>query len=167
VRRYSGSPIPMSFGEAGQRKIVVAVTADATSVVVEELPVPCFQPLATVRGHWQHITGRIAELAMAGSPVWLEVVYEGDEIIGDLQERLREQVADTSLEILRSKNTRLVEQTLGRMATEETLDDLTVDDVFARCLAAHDVPQEQRDELVAAFRETVAALHEDTILGES
>lgn len=166
VRRYSGAPLPMSFGEAGQRKIVVAVNIDPDGVTVQEIPVPGFQLLATVRGGWGRITERIAELKRDASPVWLEVIYEGDDVIGDLQERLRELVDGTSLEILRAKNMRLVERTLSRMATEETLDDLTVDEVFARCLAAHDVPQEQQDELVAAFRETVAALHEDATLGE-
>lgn len=165
VRRYSGAPIPMSFGEAGQRKIVVAVNVGAGGVAVQEIPVPCFQPLATVRGDWQRISGLIAEMKRTAATVWLEVIYEGDEVIGDLQERLRELIDGTAVEILRAKNLRLVERTLSRMATEETLDDLTVEDVFARCLSSHEVPQEQQAELVAAFREAVAALHEDSSLG--
>jgi exonuclease SbcD len=119
-----------------------------------------------VRGDWKRITERIAELKRAASPVWLEVVYEGDEVIGDLQERLRELIDGTALEILRAKNMRLVQKTLSRMETEETLDDLTVDDVFARCLSSHEVPLEQQDELIAAFCEAVAALHEEASLGE-
>jgi exonuclease SbcD len=166
VRRYSGAPIPMSFGEAGQRKIVVAVNVDVDGVTVNEIAVPCFQSMATVRGDWKQISERIAELKSDASPVWLEVIYDGYEVIGDLQERLRELIDGTSLEILRAKNIRLVERTLSRMATEETLDDLTVDDVFARCLSSHAVPQEQQAELVAVFRETIAALHEDSSLGE-
>jgi exonuclease SbcD len=47
------------------------------------------------------------------------------------------------------------------MATEETLDDLNIEDVFTRCLAAHEVPVEQQDELFSVFREAVNALHED------
>lgn len=165
-RRYCGSPIPMSFGEAGQRKLVLLADVTAASVAIKEILVPTFQPLATVRGDWDSIAARITEIKNMGSPVWLEVVYEGYEVIGDLQERLRELVDGTSVEILRAKNMRLVERTLSRMATEETLDDLTVDDVFARCLTAHEVPQEQQAELVATFHEIVAALHEDAILGE-
>ncbi|MDD2583155.1 MAG: exonuclease SbcCD subunit D C-terminal domain-containing protein [Desulfuromonadaceae bacterium] len=165
-RRYSGAPIPMSFGEAGVDKIVVAVDVDADRVAVRELPVPRFQQLATVRGDWKSITGRVAEMKKSASSVWLEVIYEGAEVIGDLQDKLRELVDGTVLEILRARNMRLVERTLSRMAMEETLDDLTVEDVFARCLAAHEVPQEQQSGLVAAFRETVGALHEDSTLGE-
>jgi exonuclease SbcD len=166
LRRYSGAPIPLSFGEAVQRKIVIALNVVANSVTSREIPVPCFQPLATVRGDWKDLTERMAALKKGHSSVWLEVIYEGDEVIGDLQERLRELADGTALEILRAKNMRLVERTLSRIATEETLDDLTVDDVFARCLAAHEVPLEEQGEVVAAFREIVAALHEDASLGE-
>ncbi|NVN90357.1 MAG: exonuclease SbcCD subunit D C-terminal domain-containing protein [Desulfuromonadales bacterium] len=167
VRRYCGAPLPMSFGEAGKLKSVVTVNIGAEGVTTEEISVPCFQRLATLRGDWQQISGRMAELKRETAPLWLEVVYEGNEVIGDLQERLRDLIEGTSLEILRSKNTRLVERTLSRMATEETLDDLDVDDVFSRCLTAHEVPLEQQGELVALFRQAVLALHEDDPQGEA
>jgi exonuclease SbcD len=166
VRRYSGAPIPMNFGESGQQKIVLALNVAANAVTVQEIAVPCFQLLATVRGNWRHIAERITAMKREPSSIWMEVLYEGDDVIGDLQERLRELVDGTALEILRAKNLRLVERTLSRMATEETLDDLSIDDVFARCLAAHEVPPEQQAELVATFREAVAALQEEATLGE-
>ena len=164
-RRYSGSPIPMSFGEAGKRKIVLAAEVIEEGLLVQEITVPCFQPLTTVRGDWEQIAGRIAALKEESPSSWVEVIYSGEDVVGDLQERLRELVEGTALEILRIKNMRLVERTLSRMATEETLDDLEPQEVFARCLEAHSVPQEQQAELMAAFRETVAALHEDDALG--
>jgi exonuclease SbcD len=162
----SGAPIPMSFGEARQRKIVVALNFGVEGVLVEEITVPCFQTLTTVRGDWNHIYRQITAMKKESASVWLEVIYEGDELAGDLQERLRELIDGTSLEILRAKNMRLVDRTLSRMATEETLDDLDIEDVFARCLAAHEVPPEQQDELFSAFREVVCALHEDDLRGE-
>ena len=164
-RRYSGAPIPMSFGESGQRKSVVAVNFGVPDPIVEEIEVPCFQPLATVRGDWNRIAERIADMKKESASVWLEVVYEGEEVVGDLQERLRELIDGTSLEILRTKNMRLVDRTLNRMAAEETLDDLNVDDVFARCLGAHEVPQEQQADLIVLFRETVLALHAADVRG--
>jgi exonuclease SbcD len=167
VRRYSGAPLPMSFGEAGQEKVVLLLDVADNSVAVQEIAVPCFQRLATVRGDWNRIAEHIAELKQDDTSVWLEVVYEGDEVIADLQERLREVIDGTSLEILRVKNMRLVERALCRMAAEETLDDLTIDEVFARCLTAHDVPAEQQEKLVDVFREAVLALHEDDLRGET
>lgn len=165
-RRYSGSPIPLSYGEAGQRKLVLVVDTDEEGLSVREICVPSFQALATVRGDWNQIAGRIAAMKEEATSIWLEVIYDGDQVIGDLQERLRGVIDGTSLEILRTKNLRLVERTLSRMASEETLDDLDPQEVFARCLEAHAVPQEQQGELVAAFRETVAALYDDDALGQ-
>lgn len=165
--RYSGSPIPMSFGEAGQRKVVVLVETGDAGVMVEEIPVPCFQSLATVRGDWKGIAERIAGMKKESASVWLEVIYEGDELLGDLQERLRALVEGTSIEILRTRNMRLVERTLSGTSTEETLHDLDADEVFARCLAVHEVPTDQHEALLATFHETLLALHEDDALGVS
>ncbi len=165
-RRYSGSPIPMSFGEAGGRKVVLAVDLDETGVSVEEIAVPCFQKLDTVRGDWDRIVEGITAMKKEDASVWLEVVYEGEEVMGDLRERLGELIEGAPLEILRTRNMRLVERALSSMDTGETLDDLDENEVFARCLEAHGTPLEQQGELISAFREAVAALHEDDARGE-
>lgn len=165
--RYSGAPLPMSFGEAGQAKVVLAVTVGSTEgVTVEEIAVPCFQRLATVRGDWEQIRQQIVTLQEEAIPVWLEILYSGDEVLGDLQERVRELTEGSQLEVLRTKDLRLAARTLSRMATEETLDDLEVDDVFGRCLLAQQVPPEQQQELISLFRETVLALHQQDARGE-
>jgi exonuclease SbcD len=41
------------------------------------------------------------------------------------------------------------------------LDDLSVNDVFERCLTAHEVPEDQRPELLRAYRETLSSLYEE------
>ena len=92
---------------------------------------------------------------------WLEVIYEGDEVIGDLRERLEAAISGTQMEILRVKNNRIIDRVLGQIHEEETLDDLNVDDVFERCLAVHDVPEDQRPELLRAYQETISSLYED------
>ncbi len=96
----------------------------------------------------------------AGSQAWIEVVYEGIDVIGDLRERLDALNQGTAMEILRVKNNRIIERVLGQIHEGETLDDLSVNDVFKRCLAAHDVPEEQWPELFRAHQETLASLHE-------
>ena len=95
-----------------------------------------------------------------GSNAWLEIIYEGDEIAGDLRARLDEAVAGSGLEILPVKNNRTLEPVLMGMDREETLDDLDVTDVFQRCLDANEVPEEQRPALLSAYREIVVSLNE-------
>lgn len=55
---------------------------------------------------------------------------------------------------------------LGQIHEEETLDDLNVNDVFDRCLAVHEIPEEQRPELLQAYQETLSSLYEDDALAE-
>jgi DNA repair protein SbcD/Mre11 len=164
--RYCGSPLPMGFGEAEQQKGVVLVEFSGNTPVVTNVPVPCFQELRTLRGDWQAIADGIDELKARGSNAWLEVVYEGDEIAGNLRERLDEAITGTSLEILRVKNNRVLERALGSMDVEETLDNLDVTDVFKRCLQAHDIPEDQYPTLLRAYEEVIVSLNESDPMAE-
>jgi exonuclease SbcD len=161
TRRYSGSPIPMGFGETDQTKSLCLVELDAEGTRVTPIEIPLFQRLERIRGTWERIAARIAELAAAESRAWLEVAYEDEALIGDLRERLEEAIAGTELEILRIRDNRLVERTLGQRQAEEQLADLKVEEVFDRCLEAHQIPEGQRPELWHAYREILLALDGD------
>ena len=164
--RYSGSPLPMGFGEAKQQKSVCQVEFHSTAASVQLIDVPIFQKLERVKGDWEGISNRIIELSATDSQGWLEVIYDGTEVIGDLRERLEAAISGTQMEILRIKNNRIIERVLGQIHEEETLDDLNVNDVFERCLAVHEVPEEQRPELLRAYQETVSSFYEDDVQAE-
>ncbi|PUD98042.1 MAG: hypothetical protein C3L24_13525 [Candidatus Sedimenticola endophacoides] len=108
-----------------------------------------------------HEVATLLELAGGGFDGWVEVVYEGGEVVGGLRRRLDEMTEGRPLEILRVRNTRLTEQVLSPLHESETLGDLDVDEVFRRCLDLHEVPGPQRPELTRAYRETLAALAEE------
>ncbi len=164
--RYSGSPLPMGFGEAKQQKSVCQVEFHSTAASVQLIDVPVFQKLERVKGDWDGISSRILELTATDTQGWLEVIYDGTEVIGDLRERLEAAISGTQMEILRIKNNRIIDRVLGQIHEEETLDDLNVDDVFERCLAVHEVPEDQRPELLRAYQETVSSLYEDDVQAE-
>lgn len=164
--RYSGSPLPMGFGEAKQQKSVCLVEFHSTAASLQLIDVPVFQKLERVKGDWEGISSRILELTATDTQGWLEVIYDGTEVIGDLRERLEAAISGTQMEILRIKNNRIIDRVLGQIHEEETLDDLNVDDVFERCLAVHEVPEDQRPELLRAYQETVSSLYEDDVQAE-
>lgn len=161
TRRYSGSPLPMGFGEAGQAKQVYEVDFDGSQPAVTALPVPSFQALERIQGDWETIARRLDELKASASPVWLEIIYEGNEIISDLRERLDQATAGTGLEILRARNNRVIQRVLNPEHSEETLDELDLNQVFTRCLDAHDVPEEQRASLQKTYQEVLTRLEQD------
>jgi exonuclease SbcD len=158
--RYSGSPLPIGFGEAEQGKSVILVEFSDKTPTVTNIAVPGFQELKTLRGDWQTIARNIDELKARKSTAWLEVVYEGDEIAASLQERLNEAISGSGMEILRVKNNRVLERAMKGKDVEETLEDLDVTDVFKRCLDAHEVPDDQRSALLNAYQEIIASLNE-------
>lgn len=166
IMRYSGSPLPMGFGEARQQKQVCEIEFQGTSAFVQALEVPVFRNLRRLQGNWDDIAGGLKELAASGTPWWLEVVYEGDELMGDLRERLESAVSGTLLDILRIKNNRLIERVLGQMHEEESLDDVNVNEVFDRLLCGYEVPEAQRPELLRTYRETLSSLYEDDLQAE-
>jgi exonuclease SbcD len=62
--------------------------------------------------------------------------------------------------VLRVKNSRVTDRFLSQIDDEETLDDLSANEVFERCLAAHDVPHEQRAQLRHTYHDVVSSIHE-------
>jgi exonuclease SbcD len=164
--RYSGSPLPMGFGEAKQKKSVCQVEFHSTAASVQLIDVPIFHKLERVKGNWDGISNRILELSATDSQGWLEVIYDGTEVIGDLRERLEAAISGTQMEILRIKNNHIIDRVLGQIHEEETLDDLNANDVFERCLAVHEVPEDQRPELLRAYQETVSSFYEDDVQAE-
>lgn len=163
TKRYSGSPIPMGFGEARQEKSVLSIEFSDNVPVITHIPVPRFQELELVRGDWETIARRLNELKSTANNIWLEIVYEGDEIVGNLRERLDEATFGTRIEVLRAKNNRMLERAMSGIDSEETLDDLDVKDVFVRCLDAHNVSDIQRGELLSAYGEILVSVYEHNL----
>lgn len=173
--RYSGSPLAMGFGEATQQKSVCVVefSPQGSSTpslelepAVELIKVPVFQQLRQVSGNWAEISRQLLALTERGESIWLEVLYEGKELISDLRQRLEALVDTSDLLILRIKNTRLIDRVLNSAYVDESLEDLDVNDVFARCLAAYDVPASQQGDLLHTYQQALNSLHDDDLQAE-
>jgi exonuclease SbcD len=158
--RYSGSPIPMSFGEAKQEKSVVIVDFNAEKPSVRLSPVPCFQKLERIKGDIDNISSRIKELSAENADIWIEVEYTGKNLATGLKEELELLVENTQIEVLRVINRRIIENVLSQGTENETLDDLDEKDVFERCLDTHEIQGEQRTMLIDLYAEVLQHLHE-------
>ena len=159
--RYSGSPIPMGYGENMHDKKVVIIEFDDTTLSIQELQIPCFQPLERIAGSLDDIHARLEQLKQDKSTAWLEIEYTGADIIGNLRKMLDETLADSSMEIRRIKNKRIFDRVINAMKEDETLDDLNVNDVFERCLESFTVLPEDRIELISSYNEIIKSLHEE------
>jgi len=134
----------------------LAKLSDTT--LLQSLPVPVFQSIQTLRGDWQTIKTRLHSLKKSQQSVWLEVVYDGQEVVGDLSEKIAELVKDSRLEVLRIKNQQKRDQVMQSQRMDESLEELNPTQVFERCLIAHQVMEEQKPMLWSRYTEVLESL---------
>ncbi|CAB5680014.1 Nuclease sbcCD subunit D [Delftia tsuruhatensis] len=162
--RYSGSPIALSFDESRQAKQMLLVDLDPGGLrAVTPLPVPCFQPLATVSGSLAALPALMKAVAEAGQgrSVWLEVVVEQDDYLANLGERVQTLAEGLPLELLRVRRQR------GRLAPGiaalggESLHEISPDEVFERRLALEALEPAMAQALTQRYRAVVQGLDSD------
>ncbi|WP_298871418.1 exonuclease SbcCD subunit D C-terminal domain-containing protein [uncultured Psychrobacter sp.] len=139
---------------------------ESQQMQVISLPIPKFQKLAQISGDLESINKTIDKTIQsleATESVWLEIIYTGDEVVSELREHIQAMVDNLPCEVLKIKNTRTYNKVLNQQQISETLQDLNEEEVFERCLTAHNIPDEQKLSLRDAYDQIVYNLrHEDT-----
>jgi exonuclease SbcD len=158
-RRYSGAPLAMSFNEAEEEKLVLLVDMDKQPVVTE-VPVPCFQPLAKISGSCEEILKHIEVLAKKKQSILLEISYQGQTLVDDLQEQILSAVENTELEVLRVSNKRIYDHALQLTTEIKTLEELSPQQVFQQCLDLHEISESQQREMTLDFETAFASLQD-------
>ncbi|MCF7912754.1 MAG: exonuclease SbcCD subunit D C-terminal domain-containing protein [Candidatus Cloacimonetes bacterium] len=159
--RYSGSPLPIGFGEAEQDKKVLIIDFEENNLLITEHIVPRFQRLKQIKGDLEFITSQINNLKEIKSPAWLEIIYNGDSRALNLRQTIEDAVADTELEVLSIKNELVISQILSSPQLHETLDDLDKDDVFTRCLEVNNISEEHRQQLWQCYKTILQNMQEE------
>ncbi len=159
--RYSGSPLAMGFNEANQQKSITILDIE-DKINISTLDVPKFQELEQIKGDLEYIKQRLTQLKNSDKPIWVEIIYEEDTIPGDLNRILNDYIQNSKIEILRIKSKKFTNKSLKR-DYDITLQDLSVYEVFDKCLEYYEVDLEQRDELKELYKEVVIALEQKDI----
>ena len=129
---------------------------------VISMPIPKFQKLAQISGDLETIKQTVGSTIKAltdTESVWLEIIYTGDEVVSELRESIQAMVEGLPCEVLKIKNTRTYNKVLNQQQISETLQDLNEQEVFERCLATHNIPDEQKLTLREAYGQIVYDLH--------
>jgi exonuclease SbcD len=162
--RYCGSPIALSFDEAKQQKEVLLVELDSSGLrSIQPLPVPRFQPLLSLRGSLKELEAAIAEAAKQGSaeqPIWLEVLVGTDDYLSDLQLRIAALCEVLPVEVLRIRRERGNAVAGLQGQARETLDELSVEDVFAQRLSSESFDEGEQARLLGLYQQVVSELRE-------
>lgn len=158
--RYSGSPMAMNFDEIHQQKSVVLIDIDDQHIDVQTIPVPAFRHFDQIKGDWDSIEASLRRLKEESFAGWVEVIYEGQEAIGNLRERVYKLVENTSVEVLKIQNAMLFNAVMKQYEKEVELQDLNPPDVFDQCLTDHSIPDDQKIVLKRLFSEVCRQISE-------
>lgn len=158
--RYCGSPIPMGFGEAGQQKCIYIIEFN-NAINIETVEIPSFQQLESICGDRSYIANRLGELRKTDTSVWVEIIYNGEEIFPDFSSWAKEQTANSKIEILKLQNRQYLNEVLTKEETAKSLDDLNTLDVFDKLLEKNKISTGQKVELKVSYKEIVDEINID------
>ncbi len=153
---YAGSPLPLSFAEAGHGQSVLLVTFQGEELTeVAPVEVPRFRQLLRWRGDPDSLLRQIAEVekrqAAESLTPWVEISLESARARPRAAHELREAAVGRHLEILK-----VVLEQSGELGPDQTenapdLESLHPREVFRRLCQGHDLSEAHQRQLEQDF----------------
>ncbi|CQI89093.1 exonuclease subunit SbcD [Yersinia rohdei] len=165
--RYSGSPIALSFDELNKEKSVYLVEFSQQSLSsVTPLFIPQFQPMQLIKGDLQQIERQLSEFAHhQGLPVWLDIEVATQDYLSDIQRRIQALTAELPVEVVLLRRSKEQRSNSIERQEKETLNELSVADVFERRLALEaDLTEPRQQRMRQMFNQVVEDITQNTDL---
>lgn len=159
--RYSGSPLPMSFDEAAQEKVIVQIKFEENKPVdIRKIPVPKISRLEKISGNRNEILERISELLeKKDGETMIEVIYTGEELIGSLQGDIVSLIENSKNVVLaRTIDRRTRSKRNSETPKEEhvvSLNELNPEDVFKKLILERSILEAEHAPLELAYSEII------------
>ncbi|CAI1592298.1 Nuclease sbcCD subunit D [Serratia quinivorans] len=164
--RYSGSPIPLSFDELGKAKSVFMVDFSAGALQqVTALEIPSFQPMQLIKGDLAQIEQELQQFAdyQGELPVWLDIEVATQDYLSDIQRRIQLLADQLPVEVVLLRRSKEQRRQAIEQQDKETLNELSVNEVFERRLAQEpEMAEERRQRMSQMFQQVVESVrHND------
>ncbi|WP_369309942.1 exonuclease subunit SbcD [Providencia rettgeri] len=163
--RYCGSPIALSFDETTQPKSVCLVTFSGSALTeITPLAIPVIQPLQTIKGSLKEIEQQINTWKdyQGENAVWLDIEVASQDYLADIQQRIEALTQSLPVEVVLLRRARKQRQGQNLALANETLNELTVKDVFLRRLSEENLEDPEREQrLVQLFQQSYDALRHE------
>ncbi|MCB4435546.1 exonuclease subunit SbcD [Alteromonas sp. McT4-15] len=168
--RYCGSPIPLAFDEVNTQKQVVLVEFEgATRQQITPIDIPVFQAMATLRCSLDELEEQIKAIPSVKDniPTWLSIEIQTQDYLSDLQSRVQEIVAEYPVDILQLRRARQAQSPALKQEKNETLSDLSPEEVFEKRLAMEVFEGDASQALLERIKKRFTAALSEVITGEA
>jgi len=155
--RYSGSLIPVNFGEILDKKSINILEWDKDQLKnIETVKIPRFRNLIAIEGSLEKVQERLEKINENQKGIlipWVEITVVLEETIPHLDATIREFSKDFRLEILKIRAIKK-QQALESLTNFVTLDDLSPLEVFEKkCDSEGTMVVAEREAMLHTFRE--------------
>ena len=163
--RYSGSPIAMGFGEAGQQKSVCLIEFDGKKTQISQIDVPCFHKMARVQGDKDEIRTQLQTLMAEREEVYVAVTYTGRDYFDNIKGYVNEILGESSHVLcLWTQDKAITNDKVSQTKHVEKLklSDITEQSVFQKLMETKcpDQSDEEKQALMATFLELLVQVKE-------
>ena len=169
--QYSGSPIPLSFSEAGNAKQVVCITFDdnSTKPIITTISIPEFKQLKTAIGNLDEVISQLRAFRSASpdGDIWVEVTIKVDIWRSEINRTISDLADELKLDIFATKKyIDSQDRQLKKTNPAETLQNHTLESVFQKRMEKEiDIGADLQEELLHAFNEIRNSLNDDIEVG--
>ena len=165
--RYAGSPIPLSFSEVEDKKIIIVLDFEAGKLTrLEEVQVPVCRKLVRFKGDLDKIRRHITTFDNSEQlyPAWVEIQVETENFIHDLENQLLSFLPDKNQLQFFTRQIRLspVVALDAQLPEMQQLHELQAKDVFRKkCETAY--PEADFSDLLNTFDELLELMHQEEV----
>ena len=157
---YSGSPIPFSFKEAKDTKVLKLVEIEGSETKVSDITIPRFRNLFQIKGDKESIEKELKSLVEDKEEGWVSIEITESGVSSSLRSFCESITEQTGLEIIHIKDTTVSKRLLETEEDIESLDSLSEEDIFSKFLDEKEIKNERKDDLLTLFREILQQLEE-------
>lgn len=156
---YCGSPLQLNFNEANSSKYLNLIELE-DKVIITKITVPVFQKLKSLLGDENTLISQLKELITLKESFLVELNYNGNHPIGTLYDNAHELCENTQVKVLIVRDLNARAKSLNPEYTGEILSDISVQEVFNRCLKEHNIPEDEMREYQNTFKELLEQMYE-------
>lgn len=129
---------------------------------ITPLPVPVTQQLAVLKGDLSAIEQQLTRWrdAPAESNTWLDIEISGETFIHDMQRQVLAMTETLPVKVILLRRSRQQREHLTAHQNNETLSELSVQEVFERRLTQATLEADEAKALRTLFAQTLEGLHE-------
>ncbi len=157
--RYSGSLIPMSFGEWKDQKSVTIVEFEQRNIKdIRVVKAPSFRKLVSIKGEENKVDEKVREIIQDMESkeqileAWIEILITSEQTRPDIYHYYNEMCKEYPIKILRVSYARSY-QAVDALETEYELDHLTPIEIFEKRCESAGLDEKERKTSVRTFKE--------------